>query len=100
VLKGVTPAPLEGDLLTAVLAEIARTHALVEGVYEMEKDLPAMDAPLPEGGPAAKFTAERLTATVQFTASLYLTAWRDSAAVKLPNWYRRPYPEPLATAAK
>ena len=99
VLKAVTPAPLEGDLLTAVLAEIGRSHALVERVYEMENDLPAMDAPLPEGGPAAKFTAERLTATVQFTASLYQTAWRDSAAIKLPKWYARPYPEPLPTTA-
>lgn len=99
VLKGVIPAPLEGDLLTAVLAEIARSHALVERVYDMEKDLPALDAPLPPDGPAAKFAAERLEAAVQFTASLYLTAWRDSAAIKLPNWYRRPYPEPQPATA-
>jgi hypothetical protein len=99
VLRDAKPAPVEGDLLTAVLAEIGRSHALVERVYEMEKDLPAMDAPLPADGPAARFAADRLTAAVRFTASLHQTAWRDSATVKLPTWYRRPYPEPLPATA-
>jgi hypothetical protein len=88
------PAAIEGDLLPAVLAEIQRSNRLVDRVYTLEKQLPAMQEPLKQDSPAAAFAAERLRAAVRFTASLYLTAWRDSGAIKLPDWYRRPYPEP------
>jgi hypothetical protein len=87
-LAGVQAAPMD-DLLAGVMAEIAASHALVERVYELEKDLPTYDAPLAAGSPAARFAAERLRACARFIASLYLTAWRDSAKIKLPEWLHR-----------
>lgn len=91
---GVTAAPF-GDLMAAVLAEIAASHALVDRVYELEKALPPYDAPLEADSPAAALAAERLRACARFTASLYLTAWKESQQIRLPEWHKR---EPAATA--
>ena len=101
VLGGIKIAALD-KLAPGVLAEIRRSHALVEAVYAMEKQVPAMTDPLPPDSDVGRFAAERLRACVRFTASLYLTAWRDSAAIKakLPKWYHRPYdPPPKQRAA-
>jgi len=35
-----------------------------------------------------------MRAAATFIASLYVTAWQDSAAIELPWWYRRPYNPP------
>jgi len=77
------------DLFSAVAAEVKRGHALVGKVYDLEKDLPAAGKPAPADSPAAAFARERLAACAAFTASLYLTAWRDSAKLALPDWHRR-----------
>jgi hypothetical protein len=87
-LADLKAAPFD-NLMEAVLAEVAASHALVEKVYELEKDLPAYDAPLAADSAAGRFTAERMRACARFIASLYLTAWRDSAKIKLPEWHHR-----------
>ena len=71
------------------VAELMRSHALVDRVYAIEKGLPAMDKPLAPKTPAAQLADERLRAAAEFTASLYLTAWRHSAKLKLPVWHTR-----------
>jgi hypothetical protein len=76
-------------LLPAILEELKASHALVERVYAMEKDLPGVEDPLPADSEAAKFALERLGEASRFTASLYLTAWRNSAKVRMPSWPRR-----------
>ena len=91
VLSRIKPAPVL-MLMPAVLAEIRRSNALVETVYRLETSLPELEAPLKPGSPAARFAADRLAAATAFTASLYLTAWRDSAKIELPWWYARPFP--------
>jgi hypothetical protein len=82
------PAPFD-NVMAAVLTEVAASHALVEKVYELEKDLPAYEAPLVADSPAGRFADERLWACARFVASLYLTAWRDSQKIKLPAWHHR-----------
>ena len=77
------------DLFAAVQAEIGRSHKLVDRVYELDKAIPAEDKPIPSGSAVARFTEERLRACAHFTASLFLTAWKDSAKVKLPRWLNR-----------
>ncbi|MHC4716571.1 MAG: phospholipase C/P1 nuclease family protein [Planctomycetota bacterium] len=78
------------DLFAAVVARIRRSHALVGKVYEIGRHFPDVDAPLPADSPAAGFATERLKACADFTASLYLTAWRNAAKVELPEWHKRP----------
>jgi len=85
------------DLWAAVKTEFMAGHALVETVYELE---PAL-AGLYDGGvwdPAlSAFAAERYQRTVDFLASLYLTAWHDSAAIDLSSWLSRVGPDGRAT---
>jgi hypothetical protein len=41
---------------------------------------------LPAAGPVAELAEERARTCQEFTASLFLTAWKSSAALKLPAW--------------
>ncbi len=91
---GTTAAPAGGveaydNVLQGVLKEFAASHALVDKVYELEKDLPAAEAQMDAASPAAALAAERLAACVRFTTSLYLTAWRMSEKIDLPKWHQR-----------
>jgi len=77
------------QLMPAVLAELNRSHALVDKVYELAKQFPEPNEPLDADSPAGQFAAQRAAAGASFTASLYLTAWRDSASFPLPEWHER-----------
>lgn len=90
---GIRPVVLDA-VLPAVLDRIRRSHALVGRMYELEKALPAIADPIPAGSAVERLTAERMRAAATLIASLYVTAWRDSAAVRLPWWYNRPYNPP------
>jgi hypothetical protein len=75
------------ELMDAVMAELHRSHDLVDKVYAMEKDLPAdWKDPLPPNVEA--FARDRLGHAAQFTASLFMTAWQDSQFIEFPEWYR------------
>jgi hypothetical protein len=75
--------------MAGIWAEVAASHAPVDRVYELEKDLPAYEAALDANSPSARFAADRLRACTRFTASLYLTAWRDSQSIRFPEWHKR-----------
>ena len=72
------------DAMAAIQAALETTHAQVDRVYELEAELG--DVTHPE---VAAFTADRARAAVALTASLYLTAWRQSETVRLPGWLHR-----------
>lgn len=76
------------DVMIAAVGEIQRSHALVERVYELEGQLPAMESDEPLTDEGSAFARERMRAAAVFTASLYLTAWRDSAKIEIPDWHR------------
>ena len=86
--KTVKAQPFD-DLFAAVLAQLKRSHALVEEVYRLEKRLPDVAAPLGDDAEVKRFITERFHTCARFIASLYLTAWRDSAKLKLPEWDKR-----------
>ena len=78
------------DLWVAILGELSRSNAAVDTVYELEARLPALgDRNAVVDEQVRAFAVERMRASVRFVASLYLTAWRDSANVKLPHWIDR-----------
>lgn len=91
-------APFD-NTFAAVLAELKRSHALVDRVYELEADLPDYEAPLKPDGKAAQFLHDRLKASERFIGSLFLTAWRDSEKIVLPAWHQRPPQTPDRAAA-
>jgi hypothetical protein len=76
------------DLAAAVRAELAASHAQVDRVYAL---LPALgDEAGYRRAAVAAFACERHRATVAFVARLVLTAWRESAAIELPDWSMEP----------
>ena len=87
-------------LMPAVLAELGRSHALVAKVLDMDKDIPAEEQARAADSPARKLGEERLAAAARFTASLYLTAWRQSEKLALPEWHTRPASSQPATQPK
>jgi hypothetical protein len=88
------------DLFSAILAEMDRSHRLVDRVYELDSQIPPMDSNQPLTAEAAEFAKQRMRAAAVFTASLYLTAWQDSAKIELPAWHRAfsAATQPAATA--
>lgn len=81
--RSVTVAPFEGDLFDAVCAQIYESNNRVDRTYELVQDLESLS------GAGRAFAQERARRAVAFTASLYLTAWQQSAAVRLPGWLAR-----------
>lgn len=80
--------PLD-QLWPGILRQLEASHALVDKTYALEKEWPARATPLPADSKAADFARDRLAAAARFTANLYLTAWRDSAKLELPDWHVR-----------
>jgi hypothetical protein len=90
-------APLE-KLLPEIESEIQNSRAQIPAVYALENELPQTGPQTNNGG--ALFTSpptpgvlrlanERAREATRFTASVFLTAWRDSARVELPVWLNR-----------
>lgn len=77
------------DIFKAVIAELKKSHALVDKVYALEKRYPELPEPIEKGSAVWRFTEERLDASAEFTASLYLTAWEKSKEVELPDYHVR-----------
>jgi hypothetical protein len=72
------------ELMPAIMAEVEESRALIDRVYELEAEMGNVKNPQ-----VREFAEERMRATVQFTASLYLTAWEMSEKIKLPGWHKR-----------
>jgi hypothetical protein len=93
---GLTVAELSADLkieppddpFAAIVAAIDESHRLVDRVYELEAALPPAEGAAPGKPDAAlrEFAVERCRAAARLTATLWLSAWRISAKVKLPEW--------------
>lgn len=84
------PTPLVSrDIFTFTMDEFAKSHALVNRVYEMEDAYPEMNDMVLDDDDVIAFTTERTRAAAAFTADLFLSAWRNSADIQTPNWLDR-----------
>ena len=72
------------SLLGSVVAQIEESNGMVDEVY-------ALLGKWEDGNnPQVRALAEaRARKAVEFTASLYLTAWRNSQLIRLPGWLKR-----------
>ena len=95
------------ELMPYILDQLRQSHAEVDTIYGRDGELPDLfafddtdfDATPPPiltdnpdqafDGIVLQFTTFRMHASATFTASLYLTAWQDSASVRLPDWLDR-----------
>jgi hypothetical protein len=85
VAKDLQPQPLE-KLLPGVMEAIRSSHALVDRVYELEPALPPKEGPWERSAETVPFMLDRMRAAAEFTASLFLTAWEQSATIEIPEW--------------
>ena len=84
------PTPLVSrDIFTFTLDELAKSHALVDRVYELENSYPEWSDLNLTNESVRAFTTERTRAAAAFTADLFLSAWRNSADIRMPPWLDR-----------
>jgi hypothetical protein len=78
------------DIFAEILATLARSHARVDTVYKLEPLLPPLrdktDEPLDPRVAALALDAAREGA--RLTATVWYSAWRRSASLRLPSWYK------------
>lgn len=84
-LRGAEVRPAD-DVWAAVSARLASSRGLVERVYALAA---AAAEEQPSDPEVVAFTRERYGEAAGFLASLFLTAWRDSARLELPDWLDR-----------
>jgi len=81
--EGQKPRNLE-PLMPGILAQIDESRKHVDEVYELAGELEQVELET-----VRAFGEERARVAVNFTASLYFTAWRLSEEVRLPSWLKR-----------
>lgn len=84
------PTPLSSpDIFTFTMEQFAKSHAMVDRAYELEDAYPDMQNMVISDDEVLDFTAERTRAAAAFTADLFLSAWRNSANIRTPDWLDR-----------
>ena len=69
------------SLMPGILKELESSHLLVDRVYELEAGFgDAISAEV------RTLAVERSKASARFTASLFLTAWKQSENTRIPDW--------------
>ncbi len=74
------------ELMPAIVEQMKIGNNLVERVYQLVKDYQDLKNPSEE---LFEFTNSLSREAVQWTASLYLTAWQLSGEINLPSWLER-----------
>jgi hypothetical protein len=72
------PRSVAGTARAAVLEHIHATHAAVEELYRLDRDV-GFDPNGPARAEARAFAADRLAAGASMLADLWLSAWEESA---------------------
>ena len=73
----------------AFASQLVESHSQVSRVYDLEPSLEEFDKAM-SNPKVSEFTIERYRVGAEFIASLFLTAWEDSADVELPWWLEYP----------
>lgn len=76
-------------LLGGIESELKKSQTLVDRTYELESQLPPATGSWTPSPQIRQFTLDRARAGTRFTATLFLTAWRNSEKVTLPTWLVR-----------
>jgi len=72
-------------IFPAVFEELKSSHSHVERVYRLAADLEALEGGAQPSAELRALTDDRYRAAVRFTANLILTAWRESADLRLTD---------------
>ena len=80
------PAEPFEDLWSAVLAQLAESHSHVAAIYGFETAPASGEVDL-ESEAVRAFAQARFELAARFVASLWVTAWENSAEMEMPGWY-------------
>lgn len=82
--------PVAADsLMGTIMQQVAESRIHIDQALALEKDVMPRDVDLKKLDGVRKFTLQQAKAAAEFTADLYLTAWKKSATVRLPGWIDR-----------
>lgn len=76
-------------LWPAIVEQLDKSHQLVDRVYELQGQFPVQGQVVDADSPVGRLGIERMEAAADFTTSLYLTIWKDSASFPLPEFHTR-----------
>jgi hypothetical protein len=76
-------------LWPVILQELDRSRSRIDLTYRLQAQFPPETGAWKATPEVKAFADERARAATQFTASLFLTAWRNSTKIKLPTWLNR-----------
>lgn len=77
------------DLWQGIEAQLRESRSHIDQTYALESQLPLEKGAYTPSPAVSAFALERGRMATQFTAQLFLTAWRDSEKIVLPGWVRR-----------
>jgi len=77
------------DIFEFTIEELVKSNSLVDRVYELEPQVPDQSDMSPLQGDVLAFTLSRHRAAASFTADLFISAWRNSGDVRMPQWLDR-----------
>ena len=87
-VEGLMPKPMMNTLLE-VRQSFARSHALVDTVYELEPALRKLAEDHTWSLELRDFSNARWTASLDLLRAIYSTAWHQSSLIKLEDWIQR-----------
>ena len=76
-------------LWPGIEAQMRETYGHINQAYALESQLPPETGDYKPSPAIQAFALERGRTASRFTAQLMLSAWRDSASIKLPSWLKR-----------
>ncbi len=97
-LNAIEAEPMD-SLFVSILDQVQEAASLVDRVYELGLRMPTPPSSGDEvidwerDEEVVAFAVERTRDAAQFTASLYLTAWRNSSQLELPSYLSRNFDE-------
>ena len=77
------------DLWKGIETQLRETRTHIPQTYALEPQLKPFAGDYKPTPAVEAFALERGRMASRFTAQLFLTAWRDSANIKLPDWLKR-----------
>ncbi|QDU72418.1 phospholipase C/P1 nuclease family protein [Mucisphaera calidilacus] len=86
-----TADPLEApfaaqNLPLALLRELRLSHRRVDWAYKLEAKFPGVGDRALDDPEVVRFSVDCVRHSAHVTASMYLTAWRNSETIRLPRW--------------
>ncbi|MFT5366980.1 MAG: hypothetical protein ACI8V2_001935 [Candidatus Latescibacterota bacterium] len=77
------------SLMGAIVTKVADSRKYIDQALSLEKYLSTKDVDYKSEADVQKFAIQQAREAASFTAVLYLTAWQQSASIRLPGWVDR-----------